>query len=173
MRRIFAGLLAGALALGIVAGPVAAAGGSQNIVDTAIAVNSDGPFKGQFDTLIAAVLAADPAVARTLSGKGQFTVFAPTDAAFAMLGLNPDNVGALPKAALTNILLYHVARGERLAADVVDSSRIRTLYGAFVKVDGTVLTDKVGRDANIIVTDVRASNGVIHAIDSVLLPFVP
>lgn len=173
MRRIFSGLLAGALVLGIVAGPVAAAGGSRNIVDTAIAANASGPFAGQFDTLIAAVLAADPAVLRTLSGRGQFTVFAPTDGAFAKLGLDATNVGTLPKAALTSILLYHVARGERLAADVIESSRIRTLHGAFVKVDGTVLTDRLGRDATIVVTDVRASNGVIHAIDSVLLPFVP
>ncbi len=170
MRRIFAGLLAGALALGIVAGPVAAAGGSKTIVDTAIAINGE---TGEFSTLIAAVLAADPAVARTLSGRGQFTVFAPTDAAFAKLGLNADNIGTLPQAALTDILLYHVARGERLAADVVDSSRIRMLDGNFVRVNGTVLTDKVGRASNIVITDVRASNGVIHAIDSVLLPFVP
>lgn len=173
MRRIFSGLLAGALMLGIVAGPVAAAGGDKNIVDTAIAANSSGPYAGQFDTLIAAVLAADPAVAATLSGKGQFTVFAPTDAAFAKLNLNPGNIAGLPQAALTQILLYHVARGERLAEDVVDSSRIRMLDRNVVRVNGTVLTDKVGRDSNIIVTDVRASNGVIHAIDTVLLPFLP
>jgi uncharacterized surface protein with fasciclin (FAS1) repeats len=170
MRRIFSGLLAGALMLGIVAGPVAAAGGSQNIVQTAIAINTE---TGEFSTLIAAVVAADPAVLKTLSGRGQFTVFAPTDAAFAKLGLNAGNVATLPQAALTRILLYHVARGERLAEDVVDSSRIRMLDRNFVRVNGTVLTDKVGRDSNIIVTDVRASNGVIHAIDSVLLPFVP
>ena len=170
MRRIFSGLLAGALMLGLVAGPVAAAGGSKNIVDTAVAVNSSGPFAGQFDTLIAAVLAADPIVAKTLSGRGQFTVFAPTDAAFAKLGLNESNVGTLPKAALTNILLYHVARGERLAADVLDSSRIRMLNGDFVRQSGGVLTDAQGGKSTIIVTDVRASNGVIHAIDSVLLP---
>jgi uncharacterized surface protein with fasciclin (FAS1) repeats len=173
MRRLASGLLAGALALGIVAGPAAAAGGEKNIVQTAIAVNASGDYAGQFDTLIAAVLAADPAVAATLSGKGQFTVFAPTDDAFAALGITAANVGTLDKGFLTNVLLYHVARGERLSGDVVESSRIRTLNRAFIGVDGTKLIDRsalTATPANIIVTDVLASNGVIHAIDGVLVP---
>ena len=152
--------------------PAAKASGN-TIVDVAIAVNSSGPFAGQFDTLIAAVLAADPAVLATLSGKGQFTVFAPTDAAFEKLGLTPSNIGTLDKAALTNILLYHVARGNRDSSEVIASDRIRTLYKAFLFQSGGVLTDKLGRTANIIVTDVPASNGVIHAIDAVVLPFAP
>jgi uncharacterized surface protein with fasciclin (FAS1) repeats len=159
-------LLAPSFALAAPKGPT--------IIDTAIAVNSDGPFAGQFDTLIAAVLAADPAVARTLSGNGQFTVFAPTDAAFAELGLTPDNVAtALPQDALTQILLYHVLRGRRLSPDILDSERLRTLQRGFLTQDGGTLTDALGRDANIIVTDVEAANGVIHAIDSVVLPFAP
>jgi uncharacterized surface protein with fasciclin (FAS1) repeats len=144
-----------------------------SIVDVAIAVNGSGPFAGQFDTLIAAVLAADPAVLSTLSGKGQFTVFAPTDAAFAALGLNPGNIGTLPQATLTDILLYHVARGERDSEDVVGSSRIRMLKGGFLLQSAGTLTDNLGRPANIIVTDVDASNGIIHAIDAVVLPYAP
>jgi len=143
------------------------------IVDVAIAVNSDGVYAGYFDTLIAAVLAADPAVLSTLTGRGQFTVFAPTDDAFAALGLTPENVGTLDKGTLTQILLYHVAKGRRDASAVIDSSRIRTLQGGFLKQAGGVLTDKLGREANIIVTDVPADNGIIHVIDAVVLPFAP
>jgi uncharacterized surface protein with fasciclin (FAS1) repeats len=144
------------------------------IVDVAIEVNSAGPFAGQFDTLIAAVLAANPAVLETLSGNGQFTVFAPTDDAFADLGLNPGNVGtALSQEDLTNVLLYHVARGRRNSNAVLGSKRIRTLYRGFLKQDGGVLTDNLGRPAEIIVTDVEAANGVIHAIDAVVLPYLP
>lgn len=143
------------------------------IVEVATAVNSEGPFAGAFDTLIAAVLAADPAVLETLSGNGQFTVFAPTDDAFAALGLNPDTVGDLPQDVLTEVLLYHVARGRRYAEDVLASDRIRTLYRGFLFQDDGVLTDNLGREANIIVTDVEAANGIIHAIDAVVLPYAP
>lgn len=144
------------------------------IVDTAIALNSSGPYAGQFDTLIAAVLAADPAVANTLSGNGQFTVFAPTDAAFSALGLSPENVGTLGQGFLTQVLLYHVARGRRDSADVLSSDRIRSLQGNFFfpSSDATI-TDAVDRTANIIATDVPASNGIIHAIDAVILPYAP
>lgn len=141
------------------------------IVDVAIAVNSDGPFAGYFDTLIAALLAADPAVFDTLDGNGQFTVFAPTDDAFAALDLNPDNVDDLPTEVLTDILLYHVARGRRYAVSIVPCKRIRTLYGAFLMQDGGVLTDALGGQANIVVTDVEAANGIIHVIDAVVLPY--
>jgi uncharacterized surface protein with fasciclin (FAS1) repeats len=140
------------------------------IVDVAIAVNSSGPYAGAFDTLIAAVLAADPAVLATLSGNGQRTVFAPTDAAFAKLGLDETNIGSLDKATLTTILLYHVAPGRRDSTAVVGSSRIRTLAKSFLFQSGGVLTDNNGRTSNIIVTDVPAANGIIHAIDTVVLP---
>lgn len=162
------------IALAAVTAPSAlAAPKGQSIVDVAIAVNSEGPFAGQFDTLIAAVLAADPAVLATLSGNGQFTVFAPTDAAFAALGLNENNIGDLDQSALTNILLYHVARGRRNSNAVLGSSRIRTLYPAFLLQSGGILTDNLGRSANIIVPDVQAANGIIHVIDAVVLPFAP
>jgi uncharacterized surface protein with fasciclin (FAS1) repeats len=146
------------------------------IVDVAIAVNSDGPFAGAFDTLIAAVLAADPAVLETLTGNGQFTVFAPTDdafaAAFAELSVTPNEVLA-NKQFLTDVLLYHVAHGRRYAEDVLASERIRTLNKSFLLQDGGTLTDNLGREANIIVTDVEAANGIIHAINAVVLPYAP
>ena len=137
-----------------------------SIVDVAVAANSSGPFAGQFDTLIAAVGAADPAVAATLTGNGQHTVLAPTDGAFEKLGLNPDNIGDVSPEALTQILLYHVANGRRDAADVTTSSQIRTLQGGFIEVNGTVLDGNV----NIFQPDVFAANGVIHVIDGVLMP---
>jgi uncharacterized surface protein with fasciclin (FAS1) repeats len=119
--------------------------------------------------LIAALGAADPAVLRTLGGNGQFTVFAPTDDAFEKLNLTPENVGKLPEDALTDILLYHVARGRRYAEDVVGSERIRMLNRGFLFQDAGVLTFPTG-SANIIITDVEAANGIIHVIDTVVLP---
>jgi len=169
MLSIFVALLLVASA----AAPAFAAPPGPTIVDVAIAVNSEGPFAGQFDTLIAAVLAADPAVLATLSGNGQFTVFAPTDDAFAALGLDADNIGDLDQGALTQILLYHVVRGRRDSGAILGSSRIRTLQGGFLFQAGGTLTDNLGRQANIIVTDVPAANGIIHAIDAVVLPFAP
>jgi len=155
--------------------PEAKAQASGNLVEVAIAVNGPGsPYEGQFDTLIAAVLAADPAVVNTLSGKGQFTVFAPTDDAFAAVGLTPANVGSVDQETLTQILLYHVARGRRDAGDVTTSDRIRSLQGTFFFPNSSAtITDALGREANIIVTNVPASNGIIHAIDAVILPFAP
>jgi uncharacterized surface protein with fasciclin (FAS1) repeats len=154
-----------ALALVMVsASPAAAKSSEPTIVGVALAVNGQ---TGEFSTLIAALQAAD--LVDALNGKGQFTVFAPTDAAFAKLGLNAGNIGSLPKGDLTNILLYHVARGERVAADVVSASRIRMLNKGFVKVsvgpEGAFVNS-----SKIIATDVQASNGVIHIIDTVLLP---
>jgi uncharacterized surface protein with fasciclin (FAS1) repeats len=175
MKRVMP-LLFVALLFAVSAVPAFAGPKGPTIVDVAIAVNSEGPFAGEFDTLIAAVLAADPAVLETLSGNGQHTVFAPTDDAFAALGLDPDNIGDLPQDVLTQILLYHVAPGRRYAEDVVSSERIRTLLkgkDGFLMQDSGVLTDNLDRDANIIVTDIPAANGIIHAIDAVVLPFAP
>ena len=143
------------------------------VVDVAIEINSDGPFAGQFDTLIAAVLAADPGVLEYLSGNGQRTVFAPTDDAFALMGVNETNVGGLPFDFLTDVILYHVTHGRRYSPSVLDSDRIRMLDGGFLRQSGGVLTDNLGREAAIIVTDVEAANGVIHAIDAVVLPYAP
>ncbi|MHC4118388.1 MAG: fasciclin domain-containing protein [Planctomycetota bacterium] len=164
-----------AVVLALVAMTINMAAGPKGptIVDVAIEINSSGPFAGDFDTLIAAVLAADPAVVDTLAGNGQHTVFAPTDDAFADLGLDPNSVGELDQDVLTEILLYHVAHGRRYATSVLGSRRIRTLQRGFLLQDGGVLTDTQDRDANIIATDVEAANGIIHAIDAVVLPFAP
>lgn len=145
-----------------------------SIVEIALAVNGEGsPFEGAFDTLIAAILAADPDVLKTLTSRGQRTVFAPTDDAFEMIGLYPENVGDLDQEFLTEVLLYHVAHGKRYADDVVDSERIRTLLGDFLFQSEGTLTDNLGRTAKIIVTDVEAANGIIHVIDAVVLPYAP
>jgi len=179
-RKSFIAAAAAVLALtfGLAAAPEAEANGKgktkgPNLVEVAIAVNSSGPYAGQFDTLIAAVLAADPAVVQRLTAKRQSTVFAPTDGAFEALGLNPANVGTLDEGALTQILLYHVVNGRRDANDVLASSQLRTLQGTFLQQSAGRLTDNLGREASIIVTDVPASNGIIHAIDAVVLPFAP
>lgn len=134
------------------------------IVDVAIAANAE---TGEFSTLIAAVLAAD--LAGPLSAVGQRTVFAPTDAAFAAIGLDAAGVAALPKETLTNILLYHVAAGRRDAESVVSSTRIRMSSGDFTRIslrDGGAYIN----DAQIVATDIEASNGIIHVINDVLLP---
>ena len=134
------------------------------IVDVAIGINEE---TGEFSTLIAAVLAAD--LAGALSGNGQLTVFAPTDEAFAKLDLNADNIGDVDKDTLTGILLYHVAKGRRMAEDVVSSDQIRMLNAQRTTIslmDGAAYIN----ESMIIATDVPADNGVIHVIDSVLLP---
>ena len=181
-RKSFIAAAAAVLVSFGVAGAPAAQAGPQskgaNIVDVAIALNTSGPFAGQFDTLIAAVLAADPAVLQRLSAKRQSTVFAPTDAAFEALDLTPANIAtALDEATLTQILLYHVVNGRRDSTDVLGSTQLRTLQGGFLKQASGVLTDKVGRTATIGAgvgaVDVPASNGIIHAIDAVVLPFAP
>lgn len=152
---------------GAAAAPTAeAAPPGPTIVEVALSVNAQ---TGEFDTLIAALLAADPAVIETLSGNGQFTVFAPTDDAFAALGLDETNIGSLPQGALTDILLYHVARGQRDSGDVTSSSQIRMLNKQFT--DITVNSSGAFIDnAQIIAVDVPAANGVIHVINGVLLP---
>jgi uncharacterized surface protein with fasciclin (FAS1) repeats len=112
-------------------------------------------------------------IVKTLSGNGQFTVFAPTDEAFAELDLDETNVSTLPQAVLTEILLYHVARGRRYSSAVIGSERIRTMLKSFLFQNGGTLTDNLGRQADIVVTDVEAANGVIHVIDAVVLPYAP
>ena len=171
-NKLVYALLIAVMAFGAFAAPSAQAApkNGNTIVDVALAANAQ---DGQFSILIAALQAADPAVIQTLSGKGQFTVFAPTNAAFvALLGelnLTADELLS-NKALVTEVLLYHVARGNRDSADVLASSRIRTLNRGFLFQSGGVLTDANGRTATIIATDIPASNGVIHVIDRVVLP---
>ncbi len=120
-----------------------------------------------FETLVAAVTAAD--LADTLSGDGPFTVFAPTNDAFAALPDGLLDALLLPenKDALTSILTYHVLPAEVMAADVT-AGEVATVEGSMIDIttdDGVMVND-----ATVITTDVEASNGVIHAIDAVLVP---
>ena len=135
---------------------------NQDIVDTAVSA-------GQFKTLAAALKAAD--LVATLKGPGPFTVFAPTDEAFAKLPagtvenlLKPEN-----KAKLTAILTYHVVPGAVRAEQVTKLDQAKTVNGAMVKV-----TTKGGKvtinDATVVKADTAASNGIIHVIDKVILP---
>lgn len=124
---------------------------------------------GQFNTLAAALEAAG--LVETLQSDGPFTVFAPTDAAFAKLPegtvenlLKPEN-----KDQLVAILTYHVVAGKVMAADVVKLSSATTVNGADIAIEVDNGTVRVG-DATVIKTDIEASNGVIHVIDTVLLP---
>lgn len=136
---------------------------AQTIVEIAVADE-------RFSTLVAAVTAAD--LVETLSGEGPFTVFAPTNDAFAALPAGTLDSLLLPenKQALTDILLYHVVSGKVMAADVVGLTSATTVLGADITItvrDGKVfLNDTV----EVIITDIEASNGVIHVIDAVLLP---
>jgi uncharacterized surface protein with fasciclin (FAS1) repeats len=131
-----------------------------DIVDTAVAA-------GDFTTLVAAVEAAG--LVDTLKGEGPFTVFAPTDDAFAALpeGTVEGLLEDIP--ALTDILLYHVVSGAVPAADVVGLTTATTVQGS--DVDVSVDGDSVMIDgANVVVTDIETTNGIIHVIDAVLLP---
>jgi uncharacterized surface protein with fasciclin (FAS1) repeats len=135
---------------------------SKDIVDTAVAA-------GSFKTLAAALGAGG--LVETLKSKGPFTVFAPTDEAFAKLpkGTVEDLLKPENRAKLVKILTYHVVAGKVMAADVVKLSSAKTVEGSEVKI--TVAGGKVKvNDANVVKTDIDTSNGVIHVIDSVLLP---
>ena len=143
------------------------------IVDVVNKLNTEGPFTGQFDTLTTALQWSDPILSNTLSGNGQSTVFAPTDDAFLQLSLTPENITTLSKSELTDILLYHVAHGRRDSTSVLKAKRIRTVKSGFLFQDNGMLTDNLDRKATIIAPDVFAANGVIHVIDSVVLPFLP
>ncbi|QRN82663.1 fasciclin domain-containing protein [Chloroflexota bacterium] len=132
----------------------------QSIVDIAVA-------DGRFETLVAALQAAG--LAEALAGKGSFMVFAPTDDAFAKLPEGTVEALLEDLPALTDILLYHVVDGKVMAEDVVTLESAQTLQGEAVSIsveNGMVYIN----DAQVIITDIMASNGVIHVIDTVLLP---
>ena len=119
-------------------------------------------------TLAAAVTAAD--LVKTLQGEGPFTVFAPTDAAFAAIQNDVDNLlKPENKAKLADILTYHVVSGSAMAADLEDGQELTTVQGGKLKV--TINGDNVMiGDAKVTMADVEASNGVVHVIDKVLMP---
>lgn len=149
-----------AAVLAIPAGVSGQAEVSKDIVDTAVSA-------GTFKTLVAAVQAAG--LEGVLRGEGPFTVFAPTDAAFAKLPAGTVEALLKDKEKLASILTYHVVAGEVLAKDVVKLTSAKTVNGKSAKVkvvDGKVMID----GAQVTATDIRTKNGVIHVIDAVILP---
>jgi len=163
MNRIKTGVIAAMLAIctAAIAAPKNHSG-NKDIVDTAVAA-------GSFQTLAKALQAAD--LVETLKGPGPFTVFAPTDEAFAKLpaGTLDDLLEPENKDKLRTILTYHVVAGEVPSAKVVTLSSAKTVNGQEVKITatgGNVMVD----NAHVVKADIPASNGVIHVIDAVLLP---
>lgn len=157
--KIIKTAIAGVIAAGLMAGS-AIAMDKKDIVDTA-AGNSD------FETLVAAVQAAG--LVDTLKGEGPFTVFAPTDDAFAALGstvddlLKPEN-----KDKLTAILTYHVVPGKVMSGDLSDDMMAATVQGEDITID--LDNGPMVNDAKVVTADIETSNGVIHVIDKVILP---
>ena len=152
-----------ALLIAVTAGPALAGhhekGPGKDIVDTAVAA-------GTFETLVAAVKAAG--LVDTLKGDGPFTVFAPNDEAFAKLPAGTvENLLENPKE-LAAILTYHVVAGKKAAADVVAANSLPTVQGQSLSVDTTDGVSIGG--AKVLATDVMTSNGIIHVIDTVLIP---
>ena len=181
-------LLALAAAAGLLAGTTTAVGAAKpattTVVDLAVGAsgtpNEFDENGGDFDILVAAVLALG--LDDDLAAKGQRTVFAPTDAAFVDLaelltgeeGLTESEAFGIVAGVdgVTGIVARHVAPGARLAEDVVPASKVRTITKQFItKAPGTATLDAgLGRTATIVTADLVADNGVVHAIDAVLLP---
>jgi uncharacterized surface protein with fasciclin (FAS1) repeats len=151
--------LAAAFVVFVTSAPVQAQGPAKDIVDTAVAA-------GSFKTLATALQAAG--LIETLKSKGPFTVFAPTDEAFAKIPKADLDALLKDKAKLTAVLTYHVVPGKVMAADVVKLKEAKTVQGGLVKID---TSDGVKVDnAKVVKTDIAASNGVIHVIDTVIMP---
>ena len=163
LRLTMAGLIATAVAIVAVAAPAARntpTAAKRNLVQTAVAA-------GQFKTLVSLVKQAG--LAKTLSGKTRFTVFAPTDAAFAKVPKATLDQLAADKAKLRAVLLYHVVSGRVMAAQVAKLRSAKTLNGATVRIrvsGGMVYVN----GAKVVKANVSASNGVIHVINRVLIP---
>jgi len=149
-----------AVAISMTAMSVVANPDKKDIVDTAVGA-------GSFNTLVTAVKAAG--LVETLKSAGPFTVFAPTDEAFAKVPKATLDALLADKEALKKVLLYHVVAGNVTAKDVVGLKEAKTVQGSSAKV--TVKGGKVMIDnANVVKTDILCTNGVIHVIDSVILP---
>jgi uncharacterized surface protein with fasciclin (FAS1) repeats len=158
MKLIYALAVAAVMALPI----QKAYAGAKDIVDTAAGA-------GKFETLVTAVKAAG--LVDTLKGTGPFTVFAPTDEAFAKLpaGTVEDLLKPENKEKLTKILTYHVVPGKVMSADIAGKSQsVKTVQGSDVAIDAT--SGVKVNDAKVVTPDVEASNGVIHIIDTVIMP---
>lgn len=147
-----------ALALTLSAAPAMAQ--QKDIVDTAVGA-------GMFTTLAKALTVAG--LIDTLKGPGPFTVFAPTDEAFAKVPKATLDALLADKAKLTQVLTYHVVAGKVMAADVVKLKAAKTVQGSSATVTVNGSNVKID-DANVIKTDIAASNGVIHVIDAVIMP---
>jgi len=161
-KTLFAGSVIALLATTTMSPSIKAEGATKDIVDTAVAA-------GSFKTLAAALQAAG--LVETLKGKGPFTVFAPTDAAFAKLpaGTLADLLKPENKAKLTAILTYHVVSGEVMAAQAAKLSSAKTVNGESLTIHamgGKVMID----NATVTSADIACTNGVIHVIDTVVLP---
>jgi len=143
------------------AAPAFAGGMAKDIVDTAVGA-------GSFSTLVAAVQAAD--LVDTLKSEGPFTVFAPTDDAFAALPEGTVDTLLMPenKDQLIAVLTYHVVPGKVMSSDLSNNMMATTAQGS----DVTIMTEGgvTVQDANVVTADIEASNGVIHVIDKVILP---
>ncbi len=157
MKKLFTTL---ALVAATTVGATTTQAQGKDIVETAVAA-------GSFKTLVAAVQAAG--LVETLKGPGPFTVFAPTDEAFAKLPAGTVEALLKDKAKLTAILTYHVVAGKVMAADAVKLTEAKTVNGAAAKISVMGGKAMIG-SAHIVSTDIAASNGVIHVIDTVLLP---
>lgn len=162
VRKLIAGVVVAGMVLAVGSDSFARPKMETDIVDTAVAA-------GSFKTLVAAIQAAG--LVDTLKGQGPFTVFAPTDEAFAKLpaGTVEDLLKPENKEKLKAILLYHVVAGKVTSKDVVKLHSAKTVNGESLKIvvmDGKVMVD----NATILKADIEASNGVIHVIDTVLLP---
>jgi uncharacterized surface protein with fasciclin (FAS1) repeats len=161
MRRLLASLLAGAMAVSLIAAPVSA--DEPSIADIAVG-NAD------FETLVAALSCTDlvPVVA---DESANLTVFAPTDAAFGKLGLKPSNICKIPKRILTNILTYHVVGDELVSGEVLSMRRIKMVNGLYTFPSVRNGNAYLNLYAKITTVDIQASNGVIHVLNNVLIPY--
>jgi uncharacterized surface protein with fasciclin (FAS1) repeats len=146
--------------VGMVFAGVARAEEKKDIVDTAVAA-------GSFKTLVTAVKAAG--LVEALKGEGPFTVFAPTDEAFAKLPKGTLEGLLADKEKLTAVLTYHVVPGKVMAADVVKVTEAKTLQGQTIAVDAKDGV-KLNGTSKVVKTDIECANGVIHVIDTVILP---
>jgi uncharacterized surface protein with fasciclin (FAS1) repeats len=147
------------LAAGVALALITSVASAADIVETAVSA-------GQFKTLVTALQEAD--LVDTLKGDGPFTVFAPTDAAFAKLPAGALDALVKDKQKLAAVLTYHVVPGKVMAAQV-KPGKVKTVQGESLSVSsqgGSVMVD----DAKVVKTDIGASNGVIHVIDTVILP---
>ena len=153
-------MLAGLACFGMLGTSAAEQEAKKDIVDTAVGA-------GKFNTLVTAVKAAD--LVATLKGDGPFTLFAPTDEAFAKIPADTLDGLLKDKAALTGVLTYHVVAGKVMAADAVKLDSAKTVQGKSLNIvtkEGKVAIN----GANVVTTDIVCKNGVIHVIDAVLMP---